>query len=124
MSGKIDFCIRKSAEKNKEAFPDGYPGWILEVTGEDGKKIKFMPKKDDIVDVLVKIIIHEWSIDNHFSRKPDVGKWMKRFETALNDSQSKLYSFTIKKDLDKFLAESNYGEIKKLEEFTHETKSE
>ena len=75
MSGKIKLIVRKSIPKinpktGKQFRPElkYYPGWIWDITGEDGKCARIMPSWDNIEKAIEETIIHELKVDTVIGR--------------------------------------------------------
>ena len=98
MSGKIELTVRKSKPKRKDL--NYYPGWVWEITGEDGKQTTIMPSWNDIENVLIATIKHEMKVDISTNRNPDRARYMKFLKdmiTKLTKLQTEYIDFHLEK---------------------------
>ena len=107
MSGKIELKVRKSKpginpRTGQQWLPEliYYPGWIWEITGEDGIHTNIMPSWIDIEKAIEETIIHEMKVDKITGRKPDTQRYKKFLHDLANKCislQSKIPDFEIEK---------------------------
>ena len=100
MSGKIKLIVRKSVPIRKDL--KYYPGWVWEITGEDGTKINIMPSWINMEKAITETIIHELKVDNVTGRNPDRQKYQKFLKNMLlkcKCMQTKIIDFSEIEDI-------------------------